>query len=133
MSAPSAVSGSHAPSHRLERVNSQLRAELAACLLADVKDPRVGMATVVSVSCSRDLQEATVRISVVGDDARRRLAVDRLEHLGGFLRHRLGERLTNLRRIPRLHFVLDESIAYAVHISEVLERLPDRAGGEKAP
>ncbi len=112
------------PTHRVERVNAQLRSEIARCLVHDVKDPRVAMTTVVRVSCSPDLSRAMVRVSVLGDDDRRRETVARLTRVRGFVRYRLGTRLTNLRRIPQLTFVLDESIAYAVHISQVLQHLP---------
>ncbi|HUY98401.1 MAG TPA: 30S ribosome-binding factor RbfA [Verrucomicrobiae bacterium] len=126
----SSAAAAHRPaSHRVARVNAQLRVELAQCLLEDVKDPRVGMTTVVQVSCSADLSRATVKLSVLGDDDRRRETVARLARLQGYLRHQLGARLTNLRRIPYLTFVLDESIAYAVHISQVLDQLP-RPGPE---
>ena len=35
----------------------------------------------------------------------------------------LGRRLENLRSIPRLHFELDESIAYSVRVSTLLRDL----------
>ncbi|HVA21269.1 MAG TPA: 30S ribosome-binding factor RbfA [Candidatus Micrarchaeia archaeon] len=130
MSAPSDGSSDRPASHRLERVNAQLRVELARCLLEDVKDPRVAMTTVIRVACSPDLGQATVRVSVLAEDPQRRETVARLERLQGFIRHQLGTRVTTLRRIPRLRFVLDDSIAYAVHISQVLERLP-RPGPER--
>ena len=46
-----------------------------------------------------------------------------MQHAEGFVRAQLGNRLENLRTIPRLTFELDESIAYSVRISSMLREL----------
>ena len=63
----------------------------------------------------------------MGDDAERQNVVEALAHAEGFLRAQLGRRLENLRSIPRLHFELDESIAYSVRVSTLLRDL----GGDR--
>ena len=114
--------------HRVERVNAQLRQELAEVLRRDVKDPHVDAAGVVSVSCSPDLGQARVRISVLGDDeGQRRATVSRLQRMAGFLRGRLRDRLPHLRRVPQLRFQLDESIGYAVRVNRILAGLEPEA------
>ena len=63
-----------------------------------------------------------------------RTSSKRSRHAEGFLRAQLGRRLENLRSIPRLHFELDESIAYSVRVSTLLRDLggdrPDEAAVE---
>ncbi len=119
--------------HRVERVNAQLRQELAEVLRRDVKDPNVGAVGVVAVSCSADLGQARVRISVLGEDeALRRAAVARLQRMAGFLRGRLRDRLPHLRRVPQLRFQLDESIGYAVRVSRILAELEPGEPGPSA-
>jgi ribosome-binding factor A len=59
-------------------------------------------------------------VSALGDDAERQNVVETLTRAEGFLRGQLGRRLENLRSIPRLHFELDESIAYGVRVSTLL-------------
>jgi ribosome-binding factor A len=113
---------SHNP-HRLERLNAQLQQELALALARDVKDPRLTLVTVVAVDCAADLSSAKVRFSSLGDDAARAAALKTLQRMRGFLRHLLGERLVNLRRIPELDFRLDDSIAYGVRVSSILREL----------
>ena len=56
-------------SRRTERIADLLRAELSLLLLREVHDPRISLASVVSVSVSPDLRHAQVRVSVLGDDA----------------------------------------------------------------
>ena len=114
-------SGARTP--RRERVGEQLREEISAMMVADLKDPRVRFASISRVRCSPDLREAWLSVSAIGDDADRRNGVEALARAEGFLRGRLGRRLENLRRIPRLHFELDESIAYGVRVSTLLRDL----------
>jgi ribosome-binding factor A len=114
-------SGTRTP--RRERVGEQLREEISAMMLSEVKDPRVRFASISRVRCSPDLREAWLAVSAIGPDAERQNVVEALTRAEGFLRGRLGRRLENLRSIPRLHFELDESIAYGVRVSTLLRDL----------
>ena len=108
---------------RSERVAEQLREEISGLMLRDMKDPRIRLASVSEVRVTSDLRQARVRISALGDDGERRAVVAAMQHAEGYLRAQLGDRLENLRTIPRLHFELDESIAYSVRISSMLREL----------
>jgi len=110
-------------SHRRERIDAQLRQELALAIASDVKDPRLAMVTVVGVACASDLSYARVKVSVLADQPERERVLRVLRGMTGFLRHRLGERLEHMRRIPRLDIRLDDSIAYGVRVSQLLEEL----------
>ena len=121
---------------RWERVAEQLREEISALMMREMKDPRVRLASVSSVRVTSDLREARVMVSAVGEDAERHAVVTAMRHAEGFVRAQLGNRLENLRFIPRLHFELDESIAYSVHISAMLRDLgasPDDARPDEEP
>ncbi len=115
--------------HRLERLNAQLQQELALALSRDVKDPRLTMVTVVSVDCASDLSSAKVKFSSLGDDVARATALKTLQQMRGFLRHLLGERLENLRRVPQLEFRLDDSIAYGVRVNTILREIDSAPPG----
>lgn len=92
-------------------------------MMRDMKDPRVRLASISEVRLTSDLRQARVRISALGDDDERRAVVAAMRHAEGFVRAQLGNRLENLRTIPRLIFELDESIAYSVRISTMLREL----------
>jgi ribosome-binding factor A len=109
--------------HRRERIDAQLRQELALAIAADVKDPRLAMVTVVDVACAADLSYARVKVSVLADEPEREQVLRVLRGMTGFLRHRLGERLEHLRRVPKLDIRLDDSIAYGVRVSQLLDSL----------
>jgi phosphoesterase RecJ-like protein len=115
------------------RVAKQLREELSMLMLTEMKDPRIRMASVTEVRPSRDLRSATVKVSAIGTDAEREAVMAGLRHAEGFLRSTLGDRLENLKNIPRLHFVLDDSIAYAVRVSAMLRGLDDTPHSPPAP
>ncbi|MFZ0130379.1 MAG: 30S ribosome-binding factor RbfA [Candidatus Dormiibacterota bacterium] len=121
---------SRARSPRRDRVGEQLREEISAMMLSEIKDPRVRLASISRVRVSPDLREAWLAVSALGDDPDRQKVVDGLGHAEGYLRAQLGRRLENLRSIPRLHFELDESIAYSVRVSTLLRDLAGEGPAE---
>ncbi|MGA8417933.1 MAG: 30S ribosome-binding factor RbfA [Candidatus Dormiibacterota bacterium] len=121
-------SGARSP--RRDRVGEQLREEISAMMLSEIKDPRVRLASISRVRVSPDLREAWLAVSALGDDPDRQKVVDGLGHAEGYLRAQLGRRLENLRSIPRLHFELDESIAYSVRVSTLLRDLAGEGPAE---
>ena len=111
------------PSVRYDRINEERKKALSE-IIRDMKDPRISpMTTVLLVEATNDLKIAKVRISVYdkSDDVRRE-TVAQLNRAEGFIARELGKRV-DLRRIPTLKFSLDDSIEYAVHISEIINKL----------
>ena len=111
------------PSVRYDRINEEIKKALSE-IIRDMKDPRISpMTTVLLVEATNDLKIAKVRISVYdkSDDVRRETVVQ-LNRAEGFIARELGKRV-DLRRIPTLKFSLDDSIEYAVHISEIINKL----------
>jgi ribosome-binding factor A len=111
--------------HRVERVAAQLREEISQIIIRDLKDPRIGMATITEVKLSPDLRNAVVKVSVIGEEEARKAAIDGLDHAKGFVRRELGSRLSNLRFAPDLHFQLDEGVAYSVRVSQLLREVQE--------
>jgi ribosome-binding factor A len=107
-------------------VAEQLRQEISRMMVTEMKDPRVRMASISQVKLSRDLRSARVMVSAIGTDEERRAVVTGLTHAAGYLRAELGHLLENLKVSPRLHFELDESIAYSVKVSTMLRELENQ-------
>ena len=98
-------------------------------LQREMQDPRVGFATVTRVETARDLGHARVWVSILGTDEQRVASLAALTDAAGWLRHRLGERLT-LRHVPQLSIRLDDSIASGdrvLHLLRTLETPPDES------
>jgi ribosome-binding factor A len=111
-------------------VAEQLRQEISRLMLTEMKDPRVRMASISQVKLSPDLRSARVMVSAIGSDEERHAVVAGLKHASGYLRAELGSTLENLKAAPKLHFELDESIAYSVKVSSMLRELEAGTGGK---
>jgi ribosome-binding factor A len=110
-------------SKRTEQVADEIQRILGEVIQYELKDPRVGFATVVGVAVSGDMQHARVRVSVMGDEEQRRGTMEGLERAKGFMRRRVAQELRHLRMIPDLHIDLDTSLDYSLHIDEVLRQV----------
>jgi len=106
---------------RTRRVGEQMQRELAQLIQQEIKDPRIGMLTVMGVEVSRDFSHAKVFVSSLSgaEDMPQTLAI--LGRASGFLRHELGRRI-KLRIIPELHFVHDESIERGNQLSSLIDQ-----------
>jgi ribosome-binding factor A len=109
-------------SKRTQQVADEIQRILSEVIQYELKDPRVGFATVVGVDLSADLQHATVRISVM-DEAQRQETMEGLERAKGFMRRRVAQELRHLRSVPELHLKLDTSLDYSLHIDELLRQV----------
>jgi ribosome-binding factor A len=110
------------PSRRPEQVAGTIRQVIADALAREVRDPRVGFVTVTGVIVTNDLSHARVMVSIPGDEAEKTRAVQGLQSAAGFLRSRAARALTT-RTVPELHFELDQSVAHAARIEELLESI----------
>src|ERR671929_1911070 len=99
-------------SNRTEQIADEIQRILGELIQYELKDPRVGFATVVGVDVSADLQHAKVRVSVMGDEAQRRETMEGLERAKGFMRRRVAQELRHMRAIPDLSLALDTSLDY---------------------
>ncbi|MCL6632017.1 MAG: 30S ribosome-binding factor RbfA [Alicyclobacillus herbarius] len=114
---------------RAERVAEQMKKELADLLRTDVKDPRVGFATLTRVEVAGDLQHVKAYVSVLGDEEAKNHTLSALTRMAGYLRGELARRL-HLRLTPELVFRLDESGEYSARIESVLRELRKESQGE---
>jgi ribosome-binding factor A len=109
---------------RTDRINEQLRQEIALLILEEVRDPRVGLATITGVETSPELDHARVYITATADEDEKAAMVEGLRSAAPFIRGQLGRRL-HMRRIPELHFELDRKLENAMRIESLLrEALP---------
>lgn len=127
---------------RTDRINEQLKQEISLLIRDQVRDPRVGLATITAVQTSPELDHAKVYITALGDEAEREEILVGLRSAAPFIRRELGKSL-QMRRIPELHFEIDRVLAEAMRIEQLLrEALPfdasasadadDAAGDESA-
>ena len=119
---------------RMERLAEELKKTVSA-IIFDMKDPRIPVVTsITSMEVTQDLKYAKAHVSVYGEDeTAAKTAVDALNHAAGFIQHEVAGRMT-IRRVPQIKFVGDDSIAYSVHIAEVLRSLQkDKSASDEEP
>ncbi len=108
---------------RSERIADLLKEEVANMLLFEIKDPRVqGVVTVISVKVTKDLRHADFYVSVLGGDEKERQALKGLGKAAGFIRRSLGRRI-RIRRVPELHFKLDETLKNQEHLEQLFRKI----------
>src|SRR5262245_53920954 len=108
--------------HRVERIQEQVREEVSQMLQTEVRDPGVGLVTVTRAKVTADLSLARVYWTIMGDAAERKKTAKALERVSGFVRHLLAERLT-LRRSPEVKFIFDESVAAQDRIEQIIQEI----------
>jgi ribosome-binding factor A len=111
-------------SQRTDRLDSQIRAELAGLLQREMKDPRLGFATITRVETARDLGTAKVWVSIMGTEVEREKTMKALTDAAPWLRRQLGGRLT-IRHIPQLLMRHDDSIEAGDRVLRILRELED--------
>ncbi len=109
------------PGRRPQRLSQRILEEVSELLVGELKDPRIGLATVTAVRVTPDLREAFVGISVVGSAEEKKKTLEGLRAAASFIRHELTERL-DIRRVPELTFQLDDSAERAARIEELLRK-----------
>ncbi|MTD30235.1 30S ribosome-binding factor RbfA [Planomicrobium sp. YIM 101495] len=109
---------------RANRVAEQMKKELGEIISRKLKDPRIGFVTVTDVDVTGDLQQATIYISVLGDDKAKEETLLGLSKSKGFIRSEIGQRI-RLRKTPELSFEFDTSVAYGNRIESLLRDIKE--------
>ena len=117
-------------SQRTDRLDSQIRQELMDLIQREMKDPRLGFATITRVQTARDLGHARVWVSVLGSDLERERTMGALRVATPWLRRRLGERLS-LRHVPELSVREDDSIASGDRVLRIIQELDEESSDPK--
>jgi ribosome-binding factor A len=116
---------------RQERVSDRIHQEISDLLQKEMRDPRLDFVTVTDVEISPDLKLATVFVTTLGDREAGNSALAGLQHASGYIRRELAQRL-QMRIVPELRFVLDESWERGARVDALLERLHSTAPNDAA-
>ncbi len=103
------------------RINGEVMKELSVIIQNEIKDPRIApMTSVVAVEVAPDLKTCKAYISVLGDEKAAQDTLAGLRSAEGYIRRALA-RSINLRNTPEIRFILDQSIAYGVNMSRLID------------
>ena len=95
-----------------------------------IKDPRVGgMISVIKVDTAKDLKTAKVYVSIYGDKHSAADTFGALKNCAGYIKKELSADFRDLRVVPTLTFILDDSMEYSEKIDAIIQGI--KSGDEK--
>ncbi len=108
---------------KIERISDALIEQISYIIANEVKHKDIDFVTITDVKVSSDLSYAKVYFTVL-DDNKKDITLKALKEASGFIRHELRDRV-EIRQIPELTFVYDESINEAQKIEDILDKLKE--------
>ena len=108
-----------AQGNRMQRVAGLVQITLADILLKESEDERFHMVTITHVSLAKDLSSAKVFVSV-WDETKASEILEALNHASKYLRYALAQSKIEMRVIPELHFIYDESTVRGNRIASLI-------------
>lgn len=105
------------------RINGEVQRVMAEVIRGGIKDPRISpLTSVIAVEVAPDLKTCKAWISVYGDEQARTDTLAGLKSAEGYIRNQLARQI-NLRNTPEIQFIVDESIAYGVRMSKLIDEV----------
>ena len=102
-----------------ERINSNLQKEISYIIANEIKNPNVKFVTITACDVTSDLSYARIYFTTLGDSKE---TLNGLKSAKGYIRRTLADRI-ELRHIPELEFIYDESIEYGKKIEEKIKEI----------
>ena len=118
------------PGERLNKVAQAIKEEVAQIIQQEIKDPRIGFATVTRVTVSPVLEHAAVYFSILEGQGDWAKTEDGLKSAQGYVRRLLGRRL-RMRVTPEIVFRADRSVAESIRMSKLIDELNKPKDEEK--
>ena len=98
-----------------------LQKEISQILMTEIKDKDLQFVTITNVELTSDLSYAKIYFQTLNEDKER--ITKELNEASGFIRAILKKRKLDIRIMPELKFVYDESIEYSNNIENIIERI----------
>lgn len=104
-----------------ERVASAIVQELGNILLTEVNDEDLKNVTITYATVTNDLSFAKVYFTTLDDEKRDKVIKD-MNNASTYFRTELAKRI-DIRHMPEIRFVYDESIEYGTKIEKIIEEI----------
>jgi ribosome-binding factor A len=100
-----------------------LQREIGTIIAQEMRDPRIPpVVTVTRVKLAQDVRNATVFVSIYGEEDIQNNAVDALNKAASFIQHVAASRIV-VKHFPHIRFKIDNSIEHGRHIDELLKEI----------
>ena len=109
--------------YRSGRLGEEIKKIISELMRKELKDPNIAdITSITAVDVTSDGSYATVYLSVLAEEEKKKETVEALTRAAGFIRGRIGKRI-QIRHVPELTFKLDTSLDYGMHIEKILDEL----------
>ena len=105
---------------KIDRLNNAFVEKISEIIHEEVKDKDVKMVTITDAKITNDLSFAKIYFTTMDND--REKVLNALNKASSFIRMKLGDKV-DIRKMPEITFVYDESIDYGKKIEEIIERI----------
>lgn len=106
---------------KIERLNNTIMREVSMILQTEIKDQDIKFVTITAVKTTSDLSYSKIYVTCL-DDSKRKETMKALESASGYIRKVLADRI-EVRHVPKLEFVYDESIEYGKRIEAKIKEI----------
>ncbi len=106
---------------KLERLGHIFTEEISKIIHTELRDESIGFITITYTKISSDLSYAKVYFSLL-DLSRKEEVEKKLNKASNFIRNNLFDRV-EIRKMPELTFVYDESIEYGSKIEHIIDEI----------
>jgi len=107
---------------RTEKVAEEIKHQMAGILSRDLSELHLGLVTVTRVRISKDLKNAKVYLSFIGNKEPAEACIEKVNNRKKQIRMHLGSKM-HLRYVPELDFYFDDTIEYANRIDEIIKEI----------
>lgn len=106
---------------KLERLGHIFTEAISKVISEEIKDDDINFVTITAVDISSDLSYAKVYFTNLIDADREKVS-RALNRASGFIRSKLCD-MVEIRKMPELTFIYDESIAYGNKIEKIIDEI----------
>lgn len=111
-------------SHKLQRIESDMLKYLSNIILTETRDSILKTITLTDIKVSKDLYYAKVYFTSISDLSHEEITKE-VNEAAPYLRGCLAK-VIEIRNIPELNFVYDESIEYANRIENIIKEINNK-------
>lgn len=106
---------------KTKRIASNFIKEISYIIMEDIKDPNIKFVTITDCEVTNDLSFAKVFFTVLNRDKKTE-TIEALNRASNYIELELSKRI-DIRKMPKITFVYDDSIEYAENIENILKEL----------
>ena len=106
---------------KIDRLNNSFVEHISQILRTEIKHERINFVTVTAAKITNDLSFAKVYVTVLNDKERDNI-IKLLNKASNFIERELSRRI-DIRKMPDITFVYDESLEYALNIENIIESI----------